>query len=172
MDEACRQTCAKAAPVLPPEVHLMLPGSPRRFRELGRGDRDRYAWSSVGGESKCRGRLSVTIARKRALASAIATNAHVSRVGKGLNPPALRIPTGKCRFCPGSQTAQVLGIIFFARVVCSIGELSSTCMVETPASTLQIPSQSSQNESALLRHDHQSVQSRTCKFYDNHHAEF
>ena len=49
----------------------MLPGSLRRFRELGRGDRDRYAWSSVGGESKCRGRLSVTIARKRALANAI-----------------------------------------------------------------------------------------------------
>ena len=42
----------------------MLPGSPRRVRELGRGDRDGYAWSYVGGESKWRGRLNWTSARK------------------------------------------------------------------------------------------------------------
>ena len=35
-----------------------------RVRELGRGDRDGYAWSYVGGESKWRGRLNWASARK------------------------------------------------------------------------------------------------------------
>ena len=83
MRPAARRVQSQAA-VSPPEVHLKPAGSPRRVRELGRVDRDRYAWSSVGGESKCRGRLSVTIAPKRALASAIPIIPQYDRVGKGL----------------------------------------------------------------------------------------
>ena len=50
--------------LLLPDVHLMLRGSSGRVRELGRGDRDGYAWSCVGGESKWRGRLNWTVGRK------------------------------------------------------------------------------------------------------------
>ena len=48
----------------PPLVHLKPAGSSRRVWELGRGDRDGYAWTCVDGGSKWRGRLSVTIGRK------------------------------------------------------------------------------------------------------------
>ena len=63
MRPAARRVESQAA-VSPPEVHLKPAGSPRRVRELGRVDRDRYAWTCVGGGSKWRGRLSVTVGRK------------------------------------------------------------------------------------------------------------
>ena len=57
-------TVKSSGALLLPDVHLMLRGSSGRVRELGRGDRDGYAWSYVGGESKWRGRLNWTSARK------------------------------------------------------------------------------------------------------------
>ena len=56
--------CGNPRELLLPDVHLMLRGLSRRVRELGRGDRDMYACCYVGGESKGRGRLNWTSARK------------------------------------------------------------------------------------------------------------
>ena len=56
-------TVKSSGALLLPDVHLMLRGSSGRVRELGRGDRDGYAWSYVGGESKWRGRLNWTVGR-------------------------------------------------------------------------------------------------------------
>ena len=56
-------TVKSSGALLLPDVHLMLTGSSGRVRELGCGDRDRYAWSYVGGESKGRGRLNWTVGR-------------------------------------------------------------------------------------------------------------
>ena len=57
-------TVKSSGALLLPDVHLMLRGSSGRVRELGRGDRDGYACCYVGGESKWRGRLNWTSARK------------------------------------------------------------------------------------------------------------
>ena len=67
-----------------PDVHLMLTGLSRRVRELGHGDRDRYACCYVGGESKGRGRLNWTVGRKAVAQERDPIIGTYNRVGKGL----------------------------------------------------------------------------------------
>ena len=100
MRPAARRVESQAA-VSPPEVHLKPAGSPRRVRELGRVDRDRYAWTCVGGGSKWRGRLSVTVGRKAVARRARSRSCVHERGREGVKgprgapvPPLLRRPSG------------------------------------------------------------------------------
>ena len=77
-------TVKSSGALLLPDVHLMLRGSSGRVRELGRGDRDGYAWSYVGGESKWRGRLNWTSARKAVARECDPIVPQYDSVGKGL----------------------------------------------------------------------------------------
>ena len=77
-------TVKSSGALLLPDVHLMLRGSSGRVRELGRGDRDGYAWSYVGGESKGRGRLNWTSARKAVARERDPIVGTYDSVGKGL----------------------------------------------------------------------------------------
>ena len=77
-------TVKSSGALLLPDVHLMLRGSSGRVRELGRGDRDGYAWSYVGGESKWRGRLNWTVGRSPSARERDPTKPQFSSVGKGL----------------------------------------------------------------------------------------
>ena len=79
-------TVKSSGALLLPDVHLMLRGSSGRVRELGRGDRDGYAWSYVGGESKWRGRLNWTSARKAVARERDPILVYKNSVGKGLKP--------------------------------------------------------------------------------------
>ena len=62
----------------------MLTGLSRRVRELGRGDRDRYACCYVGGESKGRGRLNWTVGRSPSARERVPIVPQYDSVGKGL----------------------------------------------------------------------------------------
>ena len=62
----------------------MLTGLSRRVRELGRGDRDRYACCYVAGESKGRGRLNWTVGRSPSACERDPNLVYKIRVGKGL----------------------------------------------------------------------------------------
>ena len=62
----------------------MLTGLSRRVRELGRGDRDRYACCYVAGESKGRGRLNWTVGRSPSARERDPIVPQYDRVGKGL----------------------------------------------------------------------------------------
>ena len=89
-------TVKSSGALLLPDVQLMLRGSSGRVRELGRGDRDGYAWSYVGGESKWRGRLNWTSARKAVARERDPTIGTYRRVGKGLTLfPTREIPSGQ-----------------------------------------------------------------------------
>ena len=84
-----------------PDVHLMLTGSSGRVRELGRGDRDGYAWSYVGGESKWRGRLNWTSARKAVARERDPIVPQYDSVGKGLSCNHTLMDPG-VDFCSGA----------------------------------------------------------------------
>ena len=92
-------TVKSSGALLLPDVHLMLRGSSGRVRELGRGDRDGYAWSYVGGESKWRGRLNWTSARKAVARERDPIVGTYDRVGKGLTT---RVGTARVRVGPGA----------------------------------------------------------------------
>ena len=94
MRPAARRVQSQAA-VSPPEVHLKPAGSPRRVRELGRVDRDRYAWTCVGGGSKWRGRLSVTVGRKAVARRARSRSCVHERGREGVKKPG---PVGHAPF--------------------------------------------------------------------------
>ena len=66
----------------------MLTGLSRRVRELGRGDRDRYACCYVGDESKGRGRLNWTVGRSPSAREACVFQVYLKSVGKGLKKGA------------------------------------------------------------------------------------
>ena len=67
----------------------MLTGLSRRVRELGRGDRDRYACCYVGDESKGRGRLNWTLGRSPSARALHKTLSSQSYVGKRHETSAL-----------------------------------------------------------------------------------
>ena len=77
-------TVKSSGALLLPDVHLMLRGSSGRVRELGRGDRDGYACCYVGGESKWRGRLNWTSARKAVARERDPIKPQFDSGGKGL----------------------------------------------------------------------------------------
>ena len=84
-------TVKSSGALLLPDDHLMLRGSSGHVRELGRGDRDGYAWSYVGGESKWRGRLNWTVGRSPSAREACEIPVYRNLVGKGLMRVASRV---------------------------------------------------------------------------------